>query len=262
MTDTNSGRFVWYELMTTDPKAAIAFYTHVVGWKTQAFGEPQEGKETYTMWVGSQGPLGGVMTLAEQAKKMGAPPHWMANVEVANVDETVAKAKRLDARVYVEPQDIPTVGRISVIADPFGAVISVFHPAQPMTLHDATKQGEFTWNELITTDAQKALHFYGEIFGWKLQREHDMGPMGKYYLYGQHDRTYGGMFSMPKEKMPPSWLYYVQYEHLEAAIERATAKGARVLNGPMEVPGGSRIVQLMDPQGAAFALHSGVAKPL
>ncbi|WP_395844225.1 VOC family protein [Cystobacter fuscus] len=51
-----------------------------------------------------------------------------------------------------------------------------------------------------------------------------------------------------------SWMYYVTVEDLDAALARATAKGARVLNGPMEVPGGQRIVQLMDPQGAAFAL--------
>lgn len=34
----------------------------------------------------------------------------------------------------------------------------------------------------------------------------------------------------------------------------AKAKGARVLNGPMEVPSGQRIVQLLDPQGAGTAL--------
>ncbi len=31
--------FFWYELMTSDPKAATAFYSDVVGWKPQAFGE-------------------------------------------------------------------------------------------------------------------------------------------------------------------------------------------------------------------------------
>jgi hypothetical protein len=51
------------------------------------------------------------------------------------------------------------------------------------------------------------------------------------------------------------WLPYVQVADLDAAIARATSKGARVMNGPMEVPGGARIAQLTDPQGAAFALH-------
>ena len=82
------GRYVWHELLTTDPKAAESFYTEVVGWKTQPF----EGE--YTMWVSSQGPLGGVMTLPEEAKKMGAPPHWTAYVEVASTDATCAEDRK------------------------------------------------------------------------------------------------------------------------------------------------------------------------
>src|SRR5213078_2945181 len=93
MTDANTGRFVWYELLTTDVNAAIAFYTDVVRWKTQAW---ETGN--YTMWVGSQGPLGGVTQLPEPAKKMGAPPHWQANVQVANVDQTVEQVSSSAAR--------------------------------------------------------------------------------------------------------------------------------------------------------------------
>src|SRR5262245_49229747 len=109
MIEKNTGRFVWYELMTTDPKAAIAFYTEVVGWRTQ----PWENGE-YTRWMGSSGPLGGVMVLPEEAKKMGAPPHWMASVQIASVDKTVARVRELGGQVYVEPGDIPKIGRYAI----------------------------------------------------------------------------------------------------------------------------------------------------
>ena len=33
-------RFVWYELMTSDPAAARAFYTQVVGWQATDSGMP------------------------------------------------------------------------------------------------------------------------------------------------------------------------------------------------------------------------------
>jgi len=49
-----AGRFVWYELLTTDTEAAIAFYSHVIGWKTEQFGGSM-GPEPYTMWAGTQG---------------------------------------------------------------------------------------------------------------------------------------------------------------------------------------------------------------
>jgi hypothetical protein len=258
MIDTNTGRFVWYELMTTDPQAALPFYTDVVGWKTQPFGEGGD----YTMWVGDQGPLGGAAKLPEEAAKMGAPPHWMANVEVADVDATVKRVRELDGKVHVEPKDIPTVGRFAVIADPQGASISVFKPSgNEMGAHDTAKHGEFSWNELVTTNHEAALRFYGEIFGWEKLLDHDMGPMGKYTIYGRHGKQFGGMMSKTKEmQMPNAWLYYVQVGDLDGALERAKGRGARVLNGPMEVPGGARIVQLVDPQGAAFALHEQAKK--
>ena len=60
--------------------------------------------------------------------------------------------------------------------------------------------------------------------------------------------------------MPPVWIHYAETSDLDAAIARATKQGAKVMNGPMEVPSGGRIAQLTDPQGAAFALHQSAKK--
>jgi predicted enzyme related to lactoylglutathione lyase len=251
-----TGRFVWYELMTTDTKNAIAFYTEVVGWKTELFKESEPGKEPYNMWVASQGPLGGVMTLPDEVKKMGVPPHWMAHVEVDDVDATVAKVKKLGGKVLAPPMDIPTVGRFSVIADPQGASLSVFKPLQSMTAHDTTKPGEASWHELYANDHQKVLEFYYDLFGWKKLSEMDMGPPGKYTIFGQGEKQYGGAMNITAEmKMPPSWAYYFNVDDLDAALERAKKRDAKVMFGPMEVPGGTRVAMLTDPQGAVFALH-------
>jgi predicted enzyme related to lactoylglutathione lyase len=256
MSNPNVGRFFWYELLTTDPKAAIAFYTEVVGWKTQ----PWETGD-YTMWVASQGPMGGVTALPEPAKKMGAPPHWQANVEVANVDRAAALVKERGGRIYVEPMDIPKIGRFAVIADPQGATIAIITPSGAMESHDVTKAGEVSWHELYTTDHEAAFGFYHELFGWERLGEFDMGAMGKYLLWGRGGKQLGGMMTTPTamktpdgRAVPPSWMYYVTAPDLDAALARAKAKHAKVLNGPMEVPGGQRMVQLMDPLGAAFAL--------
>ena len=255
---TDAGRFAWYELLTTDPKAAIAFYTEVVGWKTQGF----DGAGTdYTMFVGAQGPVGGVYQLPEKARQMGAPPYWQANVEVANVDEALAKVKSLGGKLYVGPEDVPNVGRFVVVGDPQGAVIALFTPASARAPHDTAKPGEFSWHELYTTDHEAAFRFYEQIVGWQKLGTHDMGPMGTYLLWGREGKQLGGMMTMPPQMktpdgrpVPPSWMYYVTTPDLDAAIERATRRGGRVINGPMDVPGGQRIVQMLDPQGAAFAL--------
>jgi predicted enzyme related to lactoylglutathione lyase len=172
------------------------------------------------------------------------------------VDKTAARAKELGGRLYVEPMDLPKIGRYAVVADPQGASIAIVHTNEPMAPHDVEKHGEFCWNELVTTDHKAAFTFYHELFGWEHLADHDMGPMGTYLLYGRGGKQVGGMFTKPRDMpMPAAFLYYVQVDSLDAALTRANKHGAKVLNGPIEVPGGAHIVQLMDPQGAAFALH-------
>lgn len=257
MTDTNTGRPVWYDLLTTDPKAAMAFYSHVVGWTTQAFGDSH-----YTMWAASQGPLGGVSALPDTARQLGAPPYWQVSIQVANVDQTVEQVKQLGGKVHVV-EDIPTVGRFAVIEDPQGAAIALFAPIGDMAPHDIARHGEFSWNELYTTDHEAAFRFYQQIAGWERLGEFDMGDMGTYLLWGRRGKQLGGMMTKPKgmkapdgSEVPTAWMFYITTDDLDAALERATGKGARLVTGPMEVPGGQRIVQLIDPQGAAFALVS------
>lgn len=248
MDKKDAGRIVWYELLTKDPKAAQAFYPEVIGWKTQAWEQAD-----YTMWVGPHGPLGGVTELPAKAREMGAPSFWQANIQVANLDASVARVKELGGMVHHQ-EDVPNVGRLAVIQDPQGAVIALFQPEQAMPPRDLAKPGEFSWHELYTTDHEAAFAFYAAIAGWEKLGSFDMGPMGTYLLWGRDGQQLGGMMNKPPQVPAPAWLYYVTVDDLDAAMGRATAKGATVINGPMEVPGGQRIVQLLDPQGAAFAL--------
>jgi predicted enzyme related to lactoylglutathione lyase len=250
MADATIGSFLWYDLLTADPAAAVSFYSHVVGWESQTFGQE------YTLFTSKQGGVGGTAQLPDRDKKVGAPPRWVSNVMVADADATVSEAKKLGGRAISEPADYPNVGRLGVIADPQGGIINIFKPARPMNAHDSSRPGEFTWSELLTVDHEAALGFYGTLFGWKKQRDFDMGAMGKYLIFGMGDRDMGGMFTKPKDMhAPPHWLYYVQVADLDAAISRAKAKQAKLLNGPIAVPGGARVAQLMDPQGAGFALQ-------
>ena len=124
-----------------------------------------------------------------------------------------------------------------------------------MAAHDIDKHGEFCWNELFTTDHRAAFAFYHAIFGWERLSDFDMGPMGTYLIYGRGGKQLGGIMTKPRTCRCPGLHVLHPVDHLDDALARATKLGAKVMNGPMPVPGGARIVQLMDPQGAAFSLH-------
>jgi predicted enzyme related to lactoylglutathione lyase len=205
--------------------------------------------------------VGGVMQLPDEAKQQGAPPHWLAYVAVPSVDDTLRQAERLGAKKLVGPMDIPTVGRIAVLQDPQGAVFAVYTPSGDAPGHDGVPAvGEFSWHELATSDYAAAFEFYTALYGWVKTEAMDMGPGGgTYQMFGRiPGRSIGGMSNKPADQPgpPASWLYYVTVPDVHAKVEQVKQLGGQVLNGPMEVPGGDFVAQCMDPQGAAFAIHS------
>lgn len=253
------GRFSWFDLMTIDMTAATKFYAEVMGWELESWSGAGGDMPPYTMWKGPSGPLGGVMALPEEAKKMGAPPNWMGYVVVPDLDATLAKAGELGAKVLMPPMAIPTVGRFAVIADPQGATIAAIQFEGDAPGHDDTPAvGEVSWRELMTTDREKGFDFYATLFGWEKGEAMDMGAEmgGVYQMYTRRGKPLGGMMNKPAAMPGPSvWLYYFRVADLDATIAKVKSLGGKLLNGPMEVPGGDRVAQLMDPQGAAFALH-------
>lgn len=256
MADTpERGRFVWYDLMTTDPEAAVGFYTRVVGWGTQLW---EASTPPYTMWTRGDAPLGGVVELPSSADGGAGPPHWLAYLLTPDTDATAEHAAGLGAHLLVPPTDIPTVGRYAILADPHGAAFALFTPEGDSPGPEGPPEaGDVSWHELATTDPEAALEFYGELFGWEETGVVDMGEAGLYRMFGTGGRTLGGIFQRTEElASPPAWLCYVRVDDLEGATERVEELGGQVVAGPMEVPGGDRIAQCLDPQGAPFALHA------
>lgn len=248
------GRFSWHELLTSDTEAAKRFYTEVVGWKAQAWGDPAMN---YTVFLGGETPSAGLMKTPPEAAAMGAPPAWLGYVEVDDADATIQQAKGLGATLLGDAMTIDSVGRFGVLRDPQGAVFGVLASARKPAPETDPAPLEFSWHELITQDHKAAVEFYEALFGWKKQGEFDMGPMGTYHMFGRDRFTYGGMFTKAPEMPMSTWLYYVRVSGTaDAAADRATKAGAKLFNGPMEVPGGDRVAAFFDPQGAAFAVHS------
>jgi hypothetical protein len=251
------GRFVWYDLNTSDPDGAIRFYTDVVGWGTSQWPDAPPGMPPYTMWQNGEAMIGGVGQLDPQMAAAGVKPHWVGYIGSPNVDATVAQAQKLGAAVVVPPMDIPTVGRFSFMTDPQGAMFGVFTALDQAPGHEgAPKVGDFSWHELATSDYEAAFAFYSELFDWEKGEAMDMGPAGMYQLFCRNGQQLGGLYNKTNDMPgPPAWCYYAMVSDLDSAVSRINTAGGQILVGPMDVPGGDRIIVGMDPQGAVFALH-------
>jgi uncharacterized protein len=247
------GRFTWYELITTDMEAAKAFYTKVMGWGVLDASIPGRA---YTLFTIGRVPVSGMMDLPGEARKMGGKPSWIGYVGVDNVDSAADQIKRLGGVVHVPPTDVSNISRFSIFADPQTARLALFKWRKPGQDQPAELDalGRVGWHELLADDWEQALAFYEELFGWQ-KADADIGEMGTYQLFSAGGQTIGGMLTKPPMIPSPFWLYYFNIGDIDAAVQRVKTGGGQILDGPLELPGGSWIVQCTDPQGAIFALE-------
>ncbi len=251
---TPAGRFVWYELMTTDPEAATAFYGAVIGWSAAGSGVPGV---RYTILSTGEVPVGGLMALPPNVRDAGGRPGWLGYVGVEDVDAAAAKVTAAGGHIHHAPTDIPTVGRFAVAADPQGAMFCLFRgndADMPVPPPVSMAPGRIGWHELYANDPQTAFAFYAGEFGWTKAQAIDMGEMGTYQLFAIEGVDAGGMMARPPMVPAPAWLYYFAVPEIEAAVGRVKQHGGQVMHGPMQVPGGAMVAQCLDPQGAVFAM--------
>jgi len=142
-----SGRFAWYELLTTDVAAAGAFYRKAVGWGVKDESTPEL---PYMVLRSGGAPLGGLMDIPQEGRRLGATPRWMGYVAVDDLDATAAQIPRLGGAILVPPTDT-NIGRIAVVADPQEATFGLIQePAygrrKPGRLDEPGRVG---WYELL-----------------------------------------------------------------------------------------------------------------
>jgi len=256
-----SGGFIWYELTTPDPEGAKAFYEPVVGWSmTTGHGDTDD----YGFLTAPDGAMvGGLLRLTGEMSGHGARPCWLGYVAVADVDATVRGIEAAGGKTLMPARDIEMAGRVAMVADPGGAPFYVMTPKPPPGGGESTAfsgekaTGHCGWNELMAADAARETDFYTKLFGWSLPEPMDMGAMGKYQFIAHDGVTVGAIMGTVPQAPEPHWNHYFWVPSVESAKSAVEAGGGRVVNGPMEVPGGDWIVQGIDPQGAAFSLVGG-----
>jgi len=240
------GKFVWFEHMSGDTTGARHFYDSLFGWRTQL--TPMGGPEPYPLIMNGDIAIGGF-----RAAPAGAPPLWMSYLSVRDVNVAHAAALAAGGSSLLPPTDFGPAGRGATLADPTGAVFSVWTSS-----HDdradtpKTAPGDWCWNELMTPDESKALAFYEGVFGYSHDTM-DMGPQGSYHLLKTGEVMRAGLMHAPMPDTPPLWVPYVAVTDCDATAATAKRLGAQVIVEPTDIPNVGRFATLLDPQGACIA---------
>jgi uncharacterized protein len=247
------GSFCWIELATTDQAEAKRFYGDLFGWS--AHDSPMGADAIYTMFQQEGRDVAACYRLRSEMASAGVPPHWNLYVAVASADDAAERAGELGARVVTAPFDVLDAGRMAVIEDPTGAVISVWEAGTHGGFGIEGAEGTLFAADLSTSDQERASQFYSELFGWRVGKE-DEDPEHNYYHLFNGESYIGGILppSVGGPGAPPHWLIYLGVADCDAATIRAQAGGAQIYMPPTAVEDVGRMAVLADPQGASFAL--------
>jgi predicted enzyme related to lactoylglutathione lyase len=232
--------FCRYDLRTTDPDAARRFYSEAVGLDFTA--APPAEESPLAVWL-----------LHEQARARGAPPHWLGQIGVADVEATVRRWLELGAERLGPTVRAADGTAFTNLRDPSGAVVAVRADTR------TPRRAPVAWHHLHTRDLDRAWAAYSELFGWSHTETLDgVDPVGGYRMFAW-DASGKSVGSMANTARSPGvhahWLFYFPVVDIDATMAKVRAHGGQVPSGATVLPNGDRIAPCEDGQGAAFGLY-------
>jgi predicted enzyme related to lactoylglutathione lyase len=244
------GTFCWADLGTPDAGAAKRFYTALFGWTAED--RPMGPGAFYTMLT-HQGRAVAALYAQDPASGAGAP-HWLNYISVESASDTARRTRELGGTVMVEPFDVLDVGRMALVQDATGAVVALWQPRRHAGAGISGETGAICWNELATTDTDRAEAFYAGLFGWSATT-HEMGG-SRYTTFARDGEPCGGMLPVDPSwgAVSPHWLVYFAVSDCDGQVALVQSLGGAVRVPPADVPGVGRFAVVADPQGATFAM--------
>jgi hypothetical protein len=252
----------WVETWQDDGDAAMDYYGRIFGW---------EGGETSSV---DDGTFRICKLRGRDVAAIGSPipeeapavPSWTTFIQVESAAETAEAVKRAGGSVIVGPMDSLEGGRIAIVADPAGAAFAIWELGMHRGAQLVNEPGAWTMSMLVTPDPERAVRFYGEVFGWATE-SFGMGDaeMTLFTLPG----FVGGEPQQPvprdvvavitpsgaAEGPPPHWSVGFWISDPDEAARLTRELGGQVLAEPFDIPGaGMRQAALADPQGATFTV--------
>jgi uncharacterized protein len=242
----------WIDLMSPDVDGSKEFYTAVFGWDADDQVD-DDGNRIYVSFsvdgkavagLGGQPPGGDAM-----------PAIWNTYICSDDVAATVAKVTDAGGSVFMPPMEVMTAGHMAMVADPTGAMFSIWQPGDHVGAGIANEPNTWSWNELLTRDVDVAKAFYSDVFGW----EYDTTPMptGDYHVIrgGEHG-GWGGLMAMPAglpDVVPNHWMVYFRAPDTRSTVDAVKANGGQVAQEPFDADGVGRIAIFHDPHGGSFS---------
>ncbi|MFF2406272.1 VOC family protein [Streptomyces sp. NPDC058092] len=238
----------WADAMFPDLDGAKSFYGDVLGW---TFGESSTEFGNYT-----QAYAGGKAVAAVVPPMPGqeGQPAWCLYLASPDAAATAAKIRQNGGETLMDPMEVGGFGTMLLARDPSGVTFGVWQAGTHEGFEAQRVPGAYCWAEVFTREPEKSDAFFPAVFPYSVVKMEDEHV--DFRMFNLGDKTVMGRMKMGDEfppEVPPYMNVYFTVPDCDAAVAKATERGAVLRFGPMTIPFG-RFAALTDPQGAAFSV--------
>lgn len=236
---------VHFDVTGRDMDALAKFYTEAFGWTLQPV------MDGYSLaMTGNKAGIDGGIGVA------GDVQMTTFYVEVEDLQKILDKAEKLGGKTTMPVSEVvPGQVTLAMFSDPEGHPIGlVLAQGEAPPREDTGGKYAVTWFEVTGKDGKKLQKFYGDLFGWKIKADNEMG-------YGEVDtgtgRGIGGGIATA-DAPDHAWVtFYVQCDDVKKTLGMIESHGGKALFGPMELPDHSmEFGGFADPDGSMIGLYA------
>ncbi|UJA21607.1 VOC family protein [Thermoleophilia bacterium SCSIO 60948] len=250
----------WVDLETDDIEASCDFYARLFGWEL-ADVTPPDAPGSYFVAT-----LGGADVAAIGPGDSGA---WNTYIAVDDAEAAAAAVTGAGGRVTLGPEAEGPAGVRVDAADPQGACFRLWQAGRRHGAQRVNDAGAWNFSHLATADADAAIPFYADVFGWEVAIYGDAG-MARVPGYGAHlaatsdPGIYERQANAPDgfedaaagviraEQGPAEWQVMFTVDDRDDAAAEAERLGGEIT--ATNETDWTRIARIRDPQGAALTL--------
>lgn len=242
------GEFLWCDLAAFDVEAVLPVYSQLLDWTYRS--ETLADESVYHYASNDRDVTAGIYEMPDIYREEGMKSYWMSYVGIDDIVDGLDIVEAQGGKVILGPASFGQGASIAMVADPMGAILTLFLGSHLQHRPQKMRHGSHFWNELFTDDLDRAQSFYGELFGWTFEPSEDGVSLNVRNLAGSPTTRIQPLSETTPSGSTPHWVVSFAATELETISARAAELHLRHEIAPgMQ---GSKRLCVLDPNGAPF----------
>ncbi|MBO7004622.1 MAG: VOC family protein [Pseudomonadales bacterium] len=243
--ERHPGKFIWTDLVSSNPQDAADFYSQLFGWQINPF------DDDYLVIRNHGRPIGGIALNEADGEEVRT--QWISYLSSRDIDAAHERLMSAGAEAILDPMTVSGRGKFGIYAGPDGGLFGVLTAQDGDPEERGADLGDWIWIELWSKRPQVAAEFY-EGLGFSVARNWaSANENDRLLVAGDYAR--GGIVEGHPEQKHSAWLLYVRVADVDETLARAGRLGGEVVVLDGEVNSNGEIALVQDPTGGIVAIY-------